>query len=175
MFIRDERPDDVSRISRIQYDAFKNHPVHAPGAEPTEHRIVERLRASGRLTLSLLAEAGDEAVGHVALSPAVVGAAREGWFLLGPVGVSPHFQGQGIGSALVRAALRRMREVRADGVVLVGGPRSTPASASSTCPACSTRACRSNTSWRRASTTRFPGARSSPTRPSPKARSAHRP
>ncbi|MES9997232.1 GNAT family N-acetyltransferase [Desulfovibrio aminophilus] len=122
MFIRDERPDDVSRISRIQYDAFKNHPVHAPGAEPTEHRIVERLRASGRLTLSLLAETGGEAVGHVALSPAVVGAARAGWFLLGPVGVSPRFQGQGIGSALVRAALRRMREVRADGVVLVGDP-----------------------------------------------------
>lgn len=122
MFIRDERPDDVSRISRIQYDAFKNHPVHAPGAEPAEHRIVERLRASGGLTLSLLAEAGTEAVGHIALSPAVVGVAHEGWFLLGPVGVLPRFQGQGIGSALVRAALRRMRGVRADGVVLVGEP-----------------------------------------------------
>ena len=122
MQIRDERPDDVLRISQIQYAAFKGHPVHAPGAEPLEHHIVERLRASDALTLSLLAEAGGEGVGHIAFSPAVVGEARSGWFLLGPVGVLPRFQGQCTGSALVRESLRRMRGLGAVGIVLVGDP-----------------------------------------------------
>lgn len=122
MLLRDERPDDVSRITQIQYAAFKNHPQHAPGAEPTEQRIVELLRASGGLRLSLVVEENGEAVGHIALSPATVGADGTGWFLLGPVGVLPHCQGRGLGSALVRAALRRMEEQGALGVVLVGDP-----------------------------------------------------
>lgn len=122
MSIRDERPDDVLRIAQIQYAAFKGHPAHAPGAEPCEHHIVERLRACQALALSLLAEVGGEAVGHIALSSAVVGEARAGWFLLGPVGVLPRLQGRGIGSALVREALGRGRGMGAAGIVLVGDP-----------------------------------------------------
>lgn len=125
MLIRDERPDDSLIISQIHYVAFKNHPVHPPGSEPVEHHIVERLRACGHLTLSLVAETGGEGgevAGHIALSPAVVGQERTGWFLLGPVGLLPRFQGQGIGSALVREALLRMRAMGAAGVVLVGDP-----------------------------------------------------
>ena len=87
MQIRNERPDDAPVISQIQYAAFKGHPTHAPGAEPTEQHIVEHLRAAKALTLSLVAEVGGEAVGHLALSPAVVGQDRTGWFLLGPVGI----------------------------------------------------------------------------------------
>lgn len=122
MLIRDELPEDVSRISSIHYAAFKGHPVHPPGSEPVEHRIVERLRDSGALTFSRLAEVGGEAVAHIALSPAVVGDDPRGWFLLGPVGVLPDFQGRGIGSALVRASLLHMRSQGASGVVLVGDP-----------------------------------------------------
>ena len=122
MQIRHERPDDASRIAEIQYAAFKGHPMHPPGAGPFEHHIVERLRASGALALSLLAEVRGEAVGHVALSPAAVGEDREGWFLLGPVGVLPELQKQGVGSALVREALGMMRRAGVSGVVLVGAP-----------------------------------------------------
>jgi len=122
MLIRDERPEDVFRISQIHYTAFKGHPVHPPGSEPVEHRIVASLRASGSLTLSLLAEVEGETVGHVALSPAVVGDDPNGWFLLGPVGVLPRLQGRGIGSGLVRESLRQMRDMGAAGVVLVGDP-----------------------------------------------------
>lgn len=125
MLIRDERPEDASRISQIHYAAFKGHPVHPPGSEPVEHRIVERLREAGALAFSRLAEVGGEVVAHIALSPAVVGNDPNGWFLLGPVGVLPHFQGQGLGSALVRESLRHMRDMGdmgALGVVLVGDP-----------------------------------------------------
>lgn len=143
--IRPEETWDCEAVSRIEYAAFLNHPAHPPGAEPTEHRIVERLRAAGDLALSLVAEddpgggAGNAArseagggaghgsggaglVGHLALSPASVGEEQEGWYLLGPVGVLPERQGQGIGSALVREALRVLSAAGARGVVLVGDP-----------------------------------------------------
>ncbi|WP_243311373.1 GNAT family N-acetyltransferase [Fundidesulfovibrio agrisoli] len=122
MRIRDEQPGDAPRITEIQYAAFKGHPRHPPGAGPFEHHIVEKLRASGALTLSLLAELDGQAVGHIALSPAAVGQDEEGWLLLGPVGVLPEMQGRGVGSALVREALARMRGAGASGVVLVGDP-----------------------------------------------------
>ncbi len=122
MRIRNETPADIAAISRIQYLAFRNHPQHAPGAEPTEHEIVERLRVASALSLSLVAEDGTVMVGHIALSSAAVGAKSEGWFLLGPVGVLPSFQRQGVGSALIREALQRMRSQGAAGIVLVGDP-----------------------------------------------------
>lgn len=122
MHVRDERQGDAARISDIHYAAFMNHPAHPPGAQPVEHLIVQRLRADNALTLSLLAETGGQAVGHVALSPCTVGPEREGWFLLGPVGVLPPYQGRGLGSALVRQALSRLSEAGARGVVLVGDP-----------------------------------------------------
>ena len=122
MRIKDEQPNDTKRISRIQYAAFKGHPQHKPGAEPVEHRIVERLRETNALSLSLLAEDEGNTVGHIAFSPASVGKASQGWYLLGPVGVLPDRQGKGIGSALVREALKRLRAQGALGVVLVGDP-----------------------------------------------------
>lgn len=142
MRIRNEIPADISAISTIHYQAFKDHPQHAPGSEPGEPEIVVRLRAAGALSLSLvvesdalendeliysneLIEGGEKAgpVAHIALSPAQVGEAAQGWYLLGPVGVLPRLQGRGIGSALVREALEQMREQGAQGVVLVGDSR----------------------------------------------------
>ena len=123
MIIKDEQPNDSNRITHIHYNAFKGHPMHAPGAEPTEHIIVERLRASKALTLSLLAEDDGEAVGHIAISPATVGESENGWYFLGPVGVVPSHQGRGIGSSLIREALQRMKDKGAGGIVLVGEPK----------------------------------------------------
>ena len=120
--IRKENNNDIERITQIEYAAFKDHPMHPPGSEPVEPRIVTRLRETGALSLSLVAEEGGDAVGHIALSPAVVGESGQGWLLLGPVGVRPDRQGRGIGSALVREALDRMRKAGASGVVLVGDP-----------------------------------------------------
>jgi len=122
MQIRPETRDDDLLIDVIQYAAFRNHPRHESGAEPTEHRIVRALRDAGALTLSLLIEERGEAVGHIALSPAAVGREASGWHLLGPVGVLPGHQGRGLGTALVRAAVRQMKTRDALGIVLVGDP-----------------------------------------------------
>lgn len=122
MKIRPERTCDIKAISNLHYAAFKDHPQHPQGAEPVEHLIVDRLRAAGDLTLSLVAEEEGMVSGHIAISPATVGDSNSGWFLLGPVGVLPQRQGQGIGSALVRQAADRMRELGATGIALVGDP-----------------------------------------------------
>lgn len=125
MHIRHEVPSDINAIMNIQYAAFKGHPMHKPGAEPTEHRIVEILRAQQALSLSLVAVENTEDKknlrGHIAFSPATIGGAS-GWYLLGPVGVMPTHQGKGIGSALIRAGLQQLQEAGAAGVVLVGNP-----------------------------------------------------
>jgi len=122
LHIRPETLDDGLLIDVIQYAAFKNHPQHAPGAQPTEHRIIRALRDGDALAVSLLIEMNGEAVGHIALSPASIGRDASGWLLLGPVGVLPARQGSGFGSALVRAAVRQAQARNAAGVVLVGDP-----------------------------------------------------
>ncbi|QGY41071.1 GNAT family N-acetyltransferase [Pseudodesulfovibrio cashew] len=122
MHIRKETREDERTIERIQYAAFKDHPMHAPGAEPQEPLIVSMLRADGALEVSLLAEEEGTAVGHIALSSATVGEDAAGWFLLGPVGVLPAHQKQGIGSALIREAIRILKLSGAAGIVLVGDP-----------------------------------------------------
>lgn len=122
MIIRHEQNADAEAISRLHYAAFLNHPQHPPGAEPVEHLIVERLRAAGALTLSLVAEEDGAVAGHIAISPAAVGDASRGWFLLGPIGVLPGCQGRGIGSALMRETMDIMKRQGAAGIVLVGDP-----------------------------------------------------
>lgn len=122
MRIRTEKNTDNEGISKVQYAAFKDHPMHQPGTEPVEHTIVERLRAAGALTLSLVLEEAGEIVGHIAFSAASMGATPGDWHLLGPVGILPAHQRKGLGSALVGEALRLLREGGAAGVVLVGDP-----------------------------------------------------
>jgi len=47
---------------------------------------------------------------------------HDGWFGLGPVSVDPDMQGQGIGSALIKAGLDQIKADGAKGCVLVGNP-----------------------------------------------------
>ena len=122
MLIRFETPADIDAIRTLNYAAFKNHPHHEPGAEPTEHLIVDRLRDAGALTLSMVVEDHGQIIGHIAFSPVTIGDQRHGWFGLGPVAVSPSEQGRGIGSELIRAAIREMEKLDARGVVVMGDP-----------------------------------------------------
>lgn len=115
--IRPEIPADTAAIHSLTEVAFRGV-AHSDGGEA---EIVHRLRADGDLALSLAAVDPGGIVGHIALSPVTVGGAA-GWFGLGPVSVGPDRQGQGIGSALVRAALDWLLAQGAAGCVLVGDP-----------------------------------------------------
>jgi len=116
--LRAERSGDESAISAVIEAAFTGHP-HSDGSEVG---IVERLRAAGALTLSLVAEDAGQIVGHVAYSPVAIADGTPGWFGLGPVSVLPERQREGIGSALIRAGLEQLRQAAAAGCVVLGDP-----------------------------------------------------
>jgi putative acetyltransferase len=111
--IRSERDSDVGAIDTVTREAFASQPF----SNQTEHLIVQSLRSAGALTVSLVAEVGGAVIGHIAASPVVVAGEQRSWFGLGPVSVASAHQRQGIGSALVRAALAKLQAIGAAGCV----------------------------------------------------------
>lgn len=116
--VRSETVEDVALIEAVTAAAF----LEAPHTSHTEQFIVSGLRAAGALSVSLVAEVDGEVAGHVALSPVTISDGTPGWFGLGPISVSPAWQGQGVGSALMHAALEKLRTMGAAGCVVVGEP-----------------------------------------------------
>jgi putative acetyltransferase len=116
--IRAETASDAPAIEAVTAAAFLN----ASHSSRTEQHIVNALRAAGKLTISLVAESAGAVVGHVAVSPVSISTGALGWFGLGPVSVLPRLQGGGIGSQLVREALRMLRASGAAGCVVLGEP-----------------------------------------------------
>ncbi|OWJ65126.1 GNAT family N-acetyltransferase [Inquilinus limosus] len=116
--IRDQRPEDDATVRQLVEDAFRGRP-YSDGREPA---ILDALRAAGALTVALVAEEDGEIVGQVAFSPVSIDGSVQGWYGLGPVAVRPDRQGRGIGQALIRAGLDRIRALGAKGCVLAGAP-----------------------------------------------------
>ena len=118
MQIEPERPEDASAIRLLTRAAFKG----APYSQQTEAQIVDALRAAGALTISLVAIVEGEVVGHAGFSPVSIDGVKGDWHGLGPVSVSPARQGRGIGQAMIRDGLERLRSINADGCVVLGSP-----------------------------------------------------
>jgi putative acetyltransferase len=118
MQILPETPRDREAIFALTQDAFKDHP-HSQG---TEGRIIDSLREAGALTLSLAAWEDGSIVGHIAFSPVTVSDGSSDWYGLGPMAVRPDRQGRGIGAALLREGLARLRALGAAGCVVLGDP-----------------------------------------------------
>ncbi len=110
--IRPEQPDDRAAIYAVHAAAF---------ATPAEARIVDALRAAGRLAVSLVAETDGRIVGHIAFSPVTVAGAADG-LGLGPVAVLPAFQRRGIGSTLISEGLAECARIGVGFVVVLGEP-----------------------------------------------------
>ncbi len=116
--IRPEQPGDESAIAAVTEWAFRE----APYSDHTEHHIVAALRKSGALVVSLVAEQAGQVVGHVAFSPVQISDGASDWYGLGPVSVIPPQQREGIGQALIREGLSRLRTRGAAGCVVLGEP-----------------------------------------------------
>ncbi len=114
--IRPEAPGDEATIHALTETAFK--PMPFSGGD--EQHVIDRLRADGDLTLSLVAEDGDRIVGHIAFSPVTITDRAMGWFGLGPVSVLPELQQRGIGGALIKRGIADLRVQGAKGIVLIG-------------------------------------------------------
>lgn len=118
ILIRSEAGADVGAIAEVTVAAFKTLAI----SNHTEQFIVAALRAAKALTVSLVAEVDGQVIGHIAFSPVVVSDGSPDWFGLGPVSVLPEWQRRGIGRALIRKGLLRLKEIGGRGCCLVGHP-----------------------------------------------------
>ena len=118
MNIRDEIAADAGAIRGLTSAAFAGMPY----ASGTEAAIVDDLRASGALTISVVATEAGKVVGHAAFSPVTIDGEAGLWFGLGPLSVEPQRQRGGIGTSLVRSGLDRLAAIGAEGCVVLGDP-----------------------------------------------------
>lgn len=110
MIIKDEAAADRTAIHALVQSAFG----HAD-----EAKLVDALRADGELVVSLVAIEDDRIVGHIALSP--LQSPRRA-LALAPLAVAAGHRRQGIGAALIDAALARARTLPADMIFVLGDP-----------------------------------------------------
>jgi putative acetyltransferase len=115
--IRAERADDQRAIFAVVEAAFDS---------AIEARLVDLIRESANFIpeLSLVAEVDGRVVGHVMVSHVALHDvdAQHRICSLAPLSVAPDFQGQGVGSALVRAVAAAVDERGAPLIVLEGSP-----------------------------------------------------
>lgn len=118
LHLRNEQPEDIHQITAVTLAAFEQekHSSH------TEQFIVDALRKSGQLSVSLVAVDNAQIIGHVAISPVTLSSGASGWYGLGPLSVLPDWQAQGVGSALMKAALTELQRQGASGCVVLGDP-----------------------------------------------------
>jgi putative acetyltransferase len=111
--IRPEQSGDAPAVRRVHESAFPT---------PVEADLVDALRASGDLWLSLVAVDGWEVVGHVAFSPVTVNGEAASGMGLAPVAVHPDRQKQGLGTRLTMEGLAECRSAGVGFVVVLGWP-----------------------------------------------------
>ena len=117
--IREEIPADIAAIAEVNRAAF--------GGED-EVKLVDLLRSSGHVLVSLVALDGDRVIGHILFSPLVIETpdGERAAAALAPMAVLPEWQRRGAGSALVRAGLDECRRKDMGVVIVVGHPEYYP-------------------------------------------------
>lgn len=84
--------------------------------------MVRDLLANPDVALSLVAGVGRDIVGHIVFTLCDIDEDTSRAALLGPLAVTPSHHGQGIGSALIRAGLDKLRDDGVDVVMVLGDP-----------------------------------------------------
>ncbi|MHB1139632.1 MAG: GNAT family N-acetyltransferase [Microthrixaceae bacterium] len=118
MLIRRETAADHDQVDAVHRAAFADQ---SPGAEPVEVGLVRELREDDGWVSALSLVAEDTAgtvVGHVICTVGTLDAGRA--VGLGPIGVAPGHQGDGVGGALMHAVLGAADALDFAVVVLLG-------------------------------------------------------
>ena len=84
--------------------------------------IVRDLLADPDVAMSLVAIIDGQIVGHAIFTTCAVEGTNLDASLLGPLAVTPVFQRQGVGSAIVNAGLQRLGDIGVDAVFVLGDP-----------------------------------------------------
>jgi len=112
--IRPETADDAPAVRHVHEAAFRTS---------AEADLVERLRASSKAVIALVAEDEGQIVGHILFSPVtLVPLAGTVGLGLAPVAVLPDHEKHGVGRRLVQNGLAECRKWGADFVVVLGDP-----------------------------------------------------
>ena len=113
--IRKEETKDIEQVREVVRAAFPSD---------AESRLVDALRANGKATISLVAENGEDVIGHILFSRVTTTPRSDAKGIgLAPVAVRPDAQSQGIGSSLIIEGLRLCEELGFDYCVVLGDPR----------------------------------------------------
>ncbi|MDP6573225.1 MAG: N-acetyltransferase [Rhodospirillales bacterium] len=111
--IRESLPNDVILIEKLYPNAFPDEDLLP---------LVRELLREEPIVLSLVGIADKALVGHVIFTTCSIAGRTDRVALLGPVAVAPAWQRQGIGSAIVRAGLRRLENASMNQVYVLGDP-----------------------------------------------------
>jgi putative acetyltransferase len=112
MNIRLERPADIPGIRGVNLKAFETS---------TEADLVELLREQADSIISLVADDGEDIVGHILFSPVTLLSHPEIRIAgLAPMAVVPARQRRGIGSCLVHEGLARCKQLGFGAVIVLG-------------------------------------------------------
>ena len=117
--IRSEVPQDIASIYNVNKEAF---------GQEKEAELVNNLRTSKALIISLVAVKDGEIIGHIAFSPVDItpGNSDIKALTLAPLAVKPGYQNMGVGSRLVLTGLEQCRQKGWEIVVLAGHPNYYP-------------------------------------------------
>lgn len=124
---RNELNGDQPHISGVITAAFAEHPY----SDHKEQDIVQRLREDEQLSVSIVAtctntdlddENNTSIVGHISFSKITIDGEDKQYYGLAPVSVLPAYQQQGIGAKLIELGLEQIKQLGANGCVLVGEP-----------------------------------------------------
>lgn len=113
ILIRHELPSDANRVRVVNEVAF---------GESDEADLIDRLRAESVVLVSFVAEVHQTIIGHVMFCRLLIEGSdgTEPAVALAPLAVMPAYQGQGVGTVLVREGLEVLRS-RGESLVLVLG------------------------------------------------------
>ena len=119
MEIRQETKVDIEGIHKVNCEAFDTN---------AEAKIVDALRDSGHLELSLIAVEDGMVIGHIAYSPMHFENPQSSLkvMALAPMAVAPNYQKKGVGSKLVKASIEELKKRNVDLVFLIGYPEYYP-------------------------------------------------
>jgi putative acetyltransferase len=113
LLVRDEKPCDQEQVRKVNEAAF---------GRSDEADLIDRLRIEGAVLLSLVAEVGDQIIGHILFSRITVETAQGSISAvsLAPMAVLPDHQGRKVGSQMVRHGLAQLCD-RGECIVIVLG------------------------------------------------------
>lgn len=119
--IRLEKENDYRIVEYLTREAFWN--LYKPGC--VEHLLIHKMRKVPAFVkeLSFVAVAEEKIVGNIVYSKAKILNSTNKEFevlCMGPVGVLPSYQGQGIGSRLITYSIAKARQLGYKAIILFG-------------------------------------------------------